>query len=403
MSSESPTRKLEPLPYHLELRDYLKSHEPDLWNWFASAQAQEDYAENLRLALLKSTYRLDPAGHPELYQSAEEAKAKLQLDMPVTLYQAQNNPHLNASLYFTRGEGHVVFSGPVLTLLNAQELKSVIGHELAHYCLWTWDSGELQIADRLALDAAADPRAAASHEHTARRIRLYTEIFADRGSLFVTEDADCVVSSLVKMETGLPMVSAAGYFKQAEEIFAKGSIATESMSHPEAFIRARSLALWRDERPDAESQISEMIEGALSLEQLDVVGQARLARHTRRLLQRLLRPRWFRTPAVMAHARMFFDDFESSSDDGPSVPDDLKSADTKLREYLCYVLLDFCSADPDLDVLPLAAALTLSAELELNPQFEKLAAKELKRKIRDVRKVNDRAAELLANAEASGD
>ena len=43
-----PEPKLEPLPYHFELRDYLKSSERELWNWFSSAQAQADYTENLR-------------------------------------------------------------------------------------------------------------------------------------------------------------------------------------------------------------------------------------------------------------------------------------------------------------------------------------------------------------------
>ena len=88
-----------------------------------------------------------------------EAKARLQLDIPVTLYQAQNNPELNAALYFIPGEGHIVFSGPVLTLLNAEELKSVIGHELAHYHLWRREGGDFHIADRLIQAVASDPRA----------------------------------------------------------------------------------------------------------------------------------------------------------------------------------------------------------------------------------------------------
>ena len=86
--------RLEPLPYHVELRDYLKSEERELWNWFSSAKAKADYTENLRLELLKSTYRLDSIGHPELYQGLEESKTRLGLDIPVTLYQAQNSPQL---------------------------------------------------------------------------------------------------------------------------------------------------------------------------------------------------------------------------------------------------------------------------------------------------------------------
>ena len=128
MNNSEP--KLEPLPYHVELRDYLKSRERELWNWFASARAQADYTENLRMELLKSTYRLDPEGHSELYRNVEDVKTRLQLDIPVTLYQAQNSPQANAALFFIVGEGHIVISGPVLSLLNAEEIKSVIGHEL---------------------------------------------------------------------------------------------------------------------------------------------------------------------------------------------------------------------------------------------------------------------------------
>ena len=129
----------------------------------------------MRLQLLKSTYRLDAEGHPELYQSVEVAKARLQLDIPITLYQAQNSLQPNASLYFMPGEGHVVFSDSLLSQLNAEEIKSVIGHELAYHHLWGRDNGEFHIADRLIQAVASDPRAAGSHEQTARRFQLYTE------------------------------------------------------------------------------------------------------------------------------------------------------------------------------------------------------------------------------------
>jgi hypothetical protein len=394
---------IEPLPYHLELRDYLKSEEGELWNWFASAKAKADYIENLRLELLKSTYRLDLGGHPELHQSLDEAKTRLRLDIPVTLYQAQNSPQLNAALFFIPGQGHIVFSGPMFTLLNEEELKSVIGHELAHYQLWERDGGEFHIADRLIHAVANDPRASASHEQTARRYQLYTEIFADRGSLCVTGDPSPVVAGLVKIQTGLSQVSAASYLKQAEEIFANGNVATEGLSHPEAFIRARALSLWQEQRESAAANISGMIEGATALEGLDLVGQKRLTAATRRLLECLLRPKWFQTSATLGHAKLFFADFRPVNGGAPSIPEELKSSDTRLREYICYVLLDFTKADPDLDDMPLAAALELSRQLEMDVQFEKLAVKELNLKVRDLRRIKEQAAEMLAKAEANGE
>lgn len=391
---------LTPLPYHFEVRDYLKAQEPDLWNWFSSAQAQADYTESLRLELLKSTYRLDPESHPDLYRDAEHVKTALQLDVPLTLYQAQHSPQPNAALYFIPDEGHLVLSGPVLSLLASDELKSVIGHELAHYHLWRRDGGEFHIADRL-LDAVAnDPRASNSHVQSARWYQLYTEIFADRGSLEVTGNVHTVVSSLVKIQTGLPQVSAASYLKQAEEIFQKTGVTTAGLSHPEAFIRARALALWAEGGDAAASRISAMIEGAPALDELDLIGQVRLTRLTRRLLEHLLQPKWFQTDAALGHAKLFFDDFRATPPADPGTLEELKFSDPKLREYLCYLLLDFAAADPELDELPLAAALELAKQLEIDTLFEKLAAKELRLKPRDLKRVKETAAGLLAGAEA---
>jgi hypothetical protein len=398
---EHAAHNLEPLPYHVELRDYLKSQERELWSWFASARAQADYTENLRMDLLKSTYRLDAEGHPELSAAVDAVKQRLQLDIPITIYQAQNTPQPNAALYFIPGEGHVVFSGPILTLLNAEEIKSVLGHELAHYRLWQWENGELHIADRLIQAVASDPRAAESHEQTARRFQLYTEIYADRGSLCVTEDVHPVVAGLVKIETGLSQVSAPAYLKQAEEIFAKDNVATEGLSHPETFIRARALSMWREQSHGAHPQITKMIEGKETLSSLDLIGQTRMVKNTRRLLEHFLQPRWFQTSAVLGHAKLFFNDFQPATTKDLAALEAFKTGDAKLREYLSYVLLDFVTADPELDEMPLVAALELSRQLEFDTPFEKLAAKELKLKVRDVRKLKEQAAETLAKAEAA--
>lgn len=403
MSLETPHPQLEPLPYHIEVRDFLKSNEHELWNWFASAQAQADHTENLRLELLKSTYRLDVESHPEIYQGVEEAKARLGLDIPVTIYQAQNSPQVNATLFFIPGEGHIVFSGPTLSLLDGSELKSVMGHELAHYFLWRRDEGDFLIADRLIHAAAQDPRASSSHEQTARRFQLYTEIFADRGALQVAGDATPVVASLVKIETGLTQVSAASYLKQAEEIFARKAASTEGLTHPEAFIRARAVSLWQEQREQASAQIAAMIEGSNSFNELDLMGQARFARQTRRLLEHFLRPKWFQTHATMGHAKLYFGDFRPAEAASESELSQFDLGDAKAREYFCYVLLDFVTADRDLDEMPLAAALEISRKLEMDGEFEKLVARELKMKVREVRKLKEQAAEMLSRAEACGE
>src|SRR5688572_10468346 len=101
---DTPSRSLRPLPYHMEMRDYLKEQEPELWKWFSSAQAKMEYTESLRLELLKSTYRLDATGHAELFRAADEAKVQLALDIPLTIYQAQHTNELNATFFHIPGE-----------------------------------------------------------------------------------------------------------------------------------------------------------------------------------------------------------------------------------------------------------------------------------------------------------
>src|SRR5688572_12370220 len=101
MSSETkPEPELVPLPYHVALRDYLKAEENDTWRWFSSAEAQSNYADSLRLDLLKHTYRLDRTSHPELYEIGDQVRAKMVLDIPLTVYQSQNSQQLNAALFY---------------------------------------------------------------------------------------------------------------------------------------------------------------------------------------------------------------------------------------------------------------------------------------------------------------
>ncbi|HTF43051.1 MAG TPA: M48 family metalloprotease, partial [Terriglobales bacterium] len=199
----APKTNLRPLRYHEELADYLRQEESETWTWFDSAQSQADYAESLKLELLKQTYRLEAAAYPDLFAALNDAKARLGLAIPVMVYQSQRSRELNAALYFLPGEAHIVFEGDVLKLLDPGELRGVLGHELAHYVLWSESARRFQVVDRIAQAMAGDPRAEVSHVESARLMRLYTEIYADRGALLVTGDPTTVISGLIKLQTGL--------------------------------------------------------------------------------------------------------------------------------------------------------------------------------------------------------
>jgi hypothetical protein len=390
---------LTPLAYHREVLAYLKSEEPDLWKWFSSEKVRAEYADSVRMDLLKSTYRLEREAHPELYLLADRAKESLGLGIPLTLYQAQTATGMNAALAYIPGEGHLILVGPVATTLTSEEIVAVVAHELTHYIFWKEWEGEFHVADQVLLAIANHSRSEPSHHQTARRFRLYTELFADRGSLYVTGNPLVSIAGLVKIETGLASANPESYLRQADEILQKSTEGTEEQTHPELFIRARALKLWADQAGEADREIARILEGDLALDSLDLLGQRRLTDRTRRLLSILLAPRWFRTPPVLAHARLFFEGFEPSEspvDDG--LFSELQGADKKTREYLAYLLLDFVAADPDLEDAPLAAAFSLADQIKLSDRLEELVHKELGAAKRQVAKIRKEWPRILSDA-----
>lgn len=394
------TRPLEPLPYHLQLRDFLKSEEAAVWNWYASSRVREDQAEAVRFELLKTTYRVDRDSQPQWYQAAEQAAERLALDVPITIYQAQNPDGMNAGLAYLPNEAHIVLVGPVAEKLHGDELLGLFAHELSHLLLWQGWGGEFLIVDQILAALTNDRHAQPAHFASGRLFDLYNEIFCDRGALYVVDDSLAVISGLVKVITGLEAVSAESYIKQADEIFARQAGPSRSLTHPEAFIRARAVQLWHQQDECAQQQITDMIEGPPVLDELDLLAQRRVAGLTERIVSSLLSPAWMQTDSVLGHARLFFDDFSPPPPDhkDESLTADIKTLDKPLVDYYCYVLLDFVTADRDLDEAPLAAALSLAERLEIKERFAEIARKELKLRKKQFDKIDNEKDDLIARA-----
>jgi hypothetical protein len=393
--------RLDPPPYHRDLATFLESEMHEVWKWFGSSQTQRQQLEHVRLDLLKTTYRLDSESSERLYGLARKASEALGLTAPVTLYQSQRQTELNASLVALPGEAHIVLHGPVTDLLNEDELLALLGHELTHLLLWTgWDGRFLVLNDVLAA-LTNDPGVAPAHLESARLHQLYTEVFCDRGGLLVCGNLQTAVATLIKTGTGLKEVSPEMYLQQADEVLSSGPTQTEGISHPECFIRAKALQLWASEGVASEAAIRDLIEGQLCLDGLDVLGQSRLRALTRRVIDEILSPVWMRTETNIGHARLFFEDY-SPADSSHSADEwnlDLDKLDESLRTYLCYVLLDFCTTDRDLEEAPLAAAIRLAGQLHVDEAFEQIARKELNLRKKQYDTTKSSADQLIAQAE----
>jgi len=390
------------LPYQLKVRDYFKQ-QASTWEFFAAARTREEQLVSFQTELLKNTYQFRRGTDTALYEKIDLVREKLELGaLPVTAYQAQNanDPELNASIVYLHREAHLVFSGPILERLNEVELLAVIAHELTHIRLYTLLDGDLEVADRIITAIANNYNSDPPYYETARLFRLYTEIFCDRGAYAVLGDAGPVITSLVKLATGLSEVNAESYALQAEAVFSAEPGTQSAMpTHPENFIRARALRLWHEEKEMAEGGIVRMIEGKPELDRLDLFSQRELNELTALFLQEYLRPKWLQSTLVMGLVREYF---PGGIEVGPSMGggmdrgsgkigggdaddlagrerliDTITGAHPSIRDYFAYVLLDFVLADPSLEEMPAGRAFEFAGEMQLTAAYDPIYKKEL--------------------------
>lgn len=349
--------QLQPLKYHRNLVAYLKEAEPHVWEWAQSADVRRQQADDVREAMLRETYRLEPHAHPAGFEACHAAMDKLSIHAPVTLYQAADGT-MNASLCFIPGEIHLVFYGPILERLDAGELLALMGHELAHYCLWLAEDGVFFNASRILDHTLSHPDATPSHRETARLLSLHTELYADRGSAIAASDIAPAISVLVKTMTGLSAVDPAAYLRQAEELEASNAKSMGN-SHPEAFLRARALDLWWRKQPDLEAWLEKRLLGPLSIEGLDLLRQQELTRLTKKFFARFLSQIEGTSEEVLTQVRRFFPGFQSGEE--PLDYQEIGAAriDDPTRNYFIALMFDCAMADPDArDHVMLAAART---------------------------------------------
>jgi len=396
-------------PYLVDITDYLAKDEPALWDWFTSEKVKSDYADEVRLSLLKSTYRIDHESQPELYSSTQKIAESFGVESVVTLYQAQQSSELNASLAYIPKEPHVIFFGPLLKTLQPEEIEAIVGHELHHFVLWEMDDQRYFIANQILSAMEQDRSADDSHYESARLFSLYTEIFCDRGALRATNNLDVTISALVKMITGLDKVSPGSYLEQATEILEKQQSGSENQSHPESFLRTKALEVWSKEKDN--STVSDLIRGTLQLDRLDLIDKTQFSNLTFKLINSILQYSWMQTESVMAHARQFFHDINAPEKTSDNRLDDqnlktlselIKVSAKDVRDYFCYILLDFSVVDKNLDEAPLAAGILISKKLKILPRFSEIAKKELKMTKKKFDALESSAADLISSLDGKG-
>lgn len=393
--------------YHLSLANLLARRDPELWDWFKSDKIRQEAADELRLELLKRTVRLDRDANASVYAIVDEIAEALELDVPATLYQGGGVTRRNATLYFEPSEAHLVFEGDVLERLDEAELRFVIGHELAHHRLWTQDGGKFWAAHRLLAWAIDEAECPPAFNESARLERLYTEVFADRYGLWAVGDLEPALGAQIKLAYDVEDVSAAAYLAQAEEALdAEQGAAARGRTHPESYIRAALLAAWAHDPVVAEGRARTLIESAPEIDNLDLIGQERLADLTHWMLFEFLTDPWGSRDLIRDHAQTISPQLADSlsgarreSEDIDRLRSAIAACSESVRVYLAYLLLDFVTVDPQLDDVMLAAALLFADDFGLSGAFRAIAAKELKTTKTKLAEIEKNAVAILSRAE----
>ncbi|NJM83429.1 MAG: hypothetical protein HC844_13940 [Tabrizicola sp.] len=376
------------LPYHRKLADLLSRQEDGIWAWFASDKLTTQAFDQQRLYLLKSAIRLDEKNHAPLYSAAHEVAERLGIEARVVLHQGMGGPR-NAALVYLPDEVNILFEGDILTLLDPQETRCLLAHEMAHYLHQIREGQRHFLTDRMLRWICGEPGAHLAHVRSLWLSRLYQEIFADRVALAVSGSRDAAISTLIKATTGLPQFSVDAYVAQAQEAVALNRDGgSDGSSHPETFIRAIALDDWARDPVVADARLAPLIEGKWQLEQLDLLAQAELSDLTLQLISAFLATDWGGSDTLEAHARSFDPRFERS--DVPRITGlkGIAELDDSLKAYFAQVIADFATADADLEDAPLMAALEFSARWSFAEAFDTVASTDLglpKKKLADLR------------------
>ena len=384
MDLPPPARCLKPLKYHCDLAEYAKSGEPEVWAWAQSETVRQEAIAALRDQMLRQTYRLESGAHPGVFAALHAAMAALEIEAPATLYQASDGT-MNASLCHIPGEIHLIFYGPVLEKLSERELLALMGHELAHYRLWSAQGEDFYHCSRILDHAQSHPQATASHRETARLYGLHTELYADRGAALAAGEVAAAISVLVKIMTGLSTVDPEAYLRQAEELEAtvRGS---EGLSHPETFLRARALDLWWRNDGALEDWLEQRLRGPLSIEALDLLRQRELTSMTRGFFARLAQAIPETETKVIGQIRRFFADFSRDEEPLDLTCIGAEKIDDPTRQFFSALICDCAMADPDARDVVMAAGVRMMQEIGAIDQFKQA----LRRNLNWTRRMVDR-------------
>ncbi|WP_371678573.1 M48 family metallopeptidase [Streptomyces sp. NBC_01276] len=215
---------------------------------------------SLRLLFLSDSVRVGETQFPHLHEMLRDACYILDLERVPLMY-VQQDPRPNA-MCIGLDEPIIVVTTALVELLDEEEMRAVIGHEVGHAL-----SGHavyrtvLLFLTNLALKVAWIPLGTVAITAIVTALREWfrkSELSADRAGLLVGQDLNASMRGLMKLAGGnhLHEMNVDAFLAQAEEYEAGGDLRDSVLkilnmlprTHPFTTVRAAELKKWSQNR-----------------------------------------------------------------------------------------------------------------------------------------------------------
>lgn len=215
---------------------------------------------SLRLLFLSDSVRVGETQFPHLHEMLRDACYILDLEQVPLMY-VQQDPRPNA-MCIGLDEPIIVVTTALVELLDEEEMRAVIGHEVGHAL-----SGHavyrtvLLFLTNLALKVAWIPLGTVAITAVVTALREWfrkSELSADRAGLLVGQDLNASMRGLMKLAGGnhLHEMNVDAFLAQAEEYEAGGDLRDSVLkilnmlprTHPFTTVRAAELKKWSQNR-----------------------------------------------------------------------------------------------------------------------------------------------------------